>query len=248
VDPRLKPCGGPPRGDDESENYCFDEGVDIQISPVSIYEMGSSQAAIPGVVLAAGRSARYGADNKLLLDLGGSAVIKHSLDAMLNSKAEPVYFVTGHQRELIISAIDELKDHPKLNIIDNPEWESGRASSLRLAVQSISDEAHGVVITLGDMPLMTSELIDRLIDSFLETHKLTFAVLKGKKGHPIIWPREHWNELTEISGDKTAFNLVQMLWDETERVVLSADEDCTQLDMDTPDDFERIKAAWETQQ
>jgi molybdenum cofactor cytidylyltransferase len=53
-------------------------------------------ARIAAIVLAAGRSTRMGAQNKLLADLGGKPMVRRVVETALASRARPVLVVTGH--------------------------------------------------------------------------------------------------------------------------------------------------------
>ncbi len=131
--------------------------------------------SIPGIVLAAGAGRRFGG-NKLLALLGRRPVIYHSFQATLDAPLDPVYLVVGHEHEKVLAALDELRTHPRLRILYNTLWQAGRASSLRLALDALPTEAPGAVVLLGDMPLMTSELIARVVRAFTETKRLCFPV------------------------------------------------------------------------
>jgi molybdenum cofactor cytidylyltransferase len=63
---------------------------------------------IAAVVLAAGRSTRMGAVNKLIADIGGKPLVRIAAEQALASKARPVIVVTGHQRERIENALKGL--------------------------------------------------------------------------------------------------------------------------------------------
>ena len=57
------------------------------------------------IVLAAGRSTRMGAANKLLADVGGKPMVRHAVEAALASRARPVLVVTGHQADDVRAAL-----------------------------------------------------------------------------------------------------------------------------------------------
>lgn len=202
--------------------------------------MSTEEKAIPGVVLAAGKSGRFGPQNKLLAKLNGLPLIFHSLRALINSKADPVYLVVGYEKDMILDALGGLKDNEKLKIIENKDWESGKASSVRLAIESFSEKAEAALFLPGDMPLMTNALINRVIDRYAEKEKLCFPVLKGEKGHPVIWPKKLWSKISELEGDETGMDLAKQNWDEAEKVKLSAREERTQSDINTIKDLEKI--------
>jgi len=55
-------------------------------------------ARIAAIVLAAGRSTRMGAQNKLLADLGGKPMVRRVVETALASRARPVLVVTDKRK------------------------------------------------------------------------------------------------------------------------------------------------------
>jgi len=210
-------------------------------------------ATIPGVILAAGEAKRFQIvsklaslqvrkrqkkANKLLLPFRGKPVIYHVLKEMLNSQLEPVLLVLGYESEKVIEAIRELKHHPKLQIIFNEQWASGRASSVKAAIEQLPEDAPGALFLPGDMPLMKHRLIDLVAKTFCESQKLCFPLFKGEKGHPVAFPKALLAELAELTGDTSGFELVKKHWDEA--VKLPLEDESTQFDLDTLEDYERL--------
>ena len=60
---------------------------------------------IAAVVLAAGRSTRMGAINKLIAEIGGKPLVRIAAEQALASRAKPVIVVTGHERERVEAAL-----------------------------------------------------------------------------------------------------------------------------------------------
>jgi len=191
---------------------------------------------LPGIVLAAGRGARFFAatgQNKLLVPVRGEPVIHRSLRAMLDaSSVEPVLLVVGHERGRIREALGTLQGHPKLRVIVNERWEEGLSTSLKVALDHLPPDAKGILVLPGDMPFMTSELVERVARRFLETGKVCFPVLWGQKGHPTALPRGLFPKLQKLSGDRGALSIVRSQKD-AEILALSPEEERTQQNLDT---------------
>lgn len=197
---------------------------------------------IPGIVLAAGAGRRCGSQ-KLLWELKGQAVIYHALRAALEAPLEPVYLVLGCDSNKVLTALAELRDAPKLRILHNRRWASGRASSLQLGLRSLPDHAPGAVILLGDMPLMTSGLIARVAKNFQATKKLCFPLYRGEIGRPVALPRALFAKFCKLQGDESGLAILKAHWDEAAKLELSPAAASTQLDLDTPDDRVVMKKA-----
>lgn len=194
---------------------------------------------LPGVILAAGAGSRFAGGNKLLLPWRDRPLICHALQAALNSRLAPVLLVVGYQGERLLAALESLRDDPKLEVLHNQRWCSGRASSVRLAIGALPTEAHGALFLLGDMPLMSSHLIDLVRENFLRSEaRICFPVYQGHKGHPVAFSRELLGELARLRGDRSGWGLAQRYWSEALKIPLQ--NGATQLDVDTEEDYRRL--------
>ena len=117
---------------------------------------------IAAVVLAAGRSTRMGAVNKMIAEIGGKPLVRIAAEQALASRASPVIVVTGHQRERIEAALSGLA----VRFVHNPDYAEGLGTSLRVGIAAVPEDADGAIICLGDMPQVDAALIDRLIAAF----------------------------------------------------------------------------------
>jgi molybdenum cofactor cytidylyltransferase len=199
--------------------------------------MGLRARGLPGVVLAAGRGARFSSGHKLIASFHDQTVIYHSVCAMINSMLEPVILVVGFEHERVLEALGELRMHPKLQVMRNERWATGLASSVRTALEHLPGDVPGAVFLPGDMPLITSALIDRVAQRFLETERPCFPIYQGRKGHPTGIPRALLPELRRLEGDIGALSVVKDHWKAAQLLELSPDEERTQLDLDTEEDY-----------
>jgi molybdenum cofactor cytidylyltransferase len=198
--------------------------------------------AIPGIVLAAGASHRFG-QNKLLIPLGGHAVLYHALQAALTAPLDPVILVLGYESDKALQALEELRGSPKLRVLKNSHWAQGRAESLKLGLAAVPAHAPGAVVLLGDMPLMTPALIARVVQAFLRAHTLCFPIYRGLPGRPVAIPRELFGEFAQLCGDASGLPILQKYWERAIKLELAPDEEPTQWDIDTPEDLERMLKA-----
>jgi molybdenum cofactor cytidylyltransferase len=161
---------------------------------------------VAAIILAAGRSTRMGGPNKLLAELGGKPLVRTVTEQALASKAQSVIVVTGHQAEQVEKALQGLK----VKFVRNPDFAEGLASSVKAGVAAVADNADGAVICLGDMPLISSNLIDRLIEAFAPDrgHLIAVPVSDNKRGNPVLWSRRFFNELMTLNGDIGARHLI----------------------------------------
>ncbi len=198
--------------------------------------------AIPGIILAAGAGQRFG-QNKLLLPFQEHTVLYHVVKAALEAPLDPVVLVVGYESEKALTALEELKYSPKLRIVHNPHWDLGRTSSLQLGLRTLPPDAPGALVLLGDMPLMTSKLIARVVKAFLDTQKPCFPVYRGSAGRPVALPRELFEEFAQLRGDESGLKILHKHWESAVKLELAPDEEPTQWDVDTPDDLAQILRA-----
>lgn len=194
---------------------------------------------IPGIVLAAGDSSRFKGGNKLLLPFRGRPVIYHAVRAALGARLEPVILVLGYESERVLAALGDLACAPKLRPVKNELWRSGRASSVRAGLGALPQDAAGALFLQGDMPLMTSELIDLVIEGLIGGNApLCFPVYRGEKGHPVAFARELLPELARLEGDTSGLALVKRYWERAKKIPL--EDGSTQFDLDTEEDYARL--------
>jgi molybdenum cofactor cytidylyltransferase len=189
---------------------------------------------VPAIILAAGRSTRMGGPNKLLAELGGKPLVRLVAEQALASKAKGVIVVTGHQAELVEKALAGLD----VKFVRNPDFAQGLASSVKAGVAAVPDGADGAVICLGDMPMISAALIDRLIEAFAPDrgNLIAVPVSDGRRGNPVLWSRRFFNELMTLDGDIGARHLIAK---HTEAVAEVAVEGFGAfLDIDTPQALE----------
>ncbi len=150
---------------------------------------------VKALVPAAGLSRRFKGPNKLLLPWGDSTVIQTVVKTLLDSGLETLV-VTGRDAQTVADLVKPAKS------IFNPQFESGIGTSLAIGVQSIG-ECDGILVTLGDMPGLRSEVVKRLVEGFdgATIVRASYRDQPGRPSHPIIFPASRFAELAELSGD-----------------------------------------------
>ncbi len=161
---------------------------------------------VAAIILAAGCSHRMGAQNKLLQTIGGVPMVSHVLKAVLASRVKQVIVVTGHEA----NDIHQLLPTTRVTSVFNPEYKTGMASSLRYGLQAVAGEMSSAMIVLGDMPFVSSTLLDQLIAQFdLEPElDIVAPVREGRRGNPVLWGRRYFERMQELQGDAGARDLL----------------------------------------
>jgi molybdenum cofactor cytidylyltransferase len=193
---------------------------------------------IAAVVLAAGRSTRMGAVNKLIAEIGGKPLVRIAAEHALASRASPVIVVTGHERERVEAALNGLP----VRVVHNPDYAEGLGTSLKAGIAAVPESADGAIICLGDMPQVNAALIDKLITALNPERGALVVVpsIAGRRGNPVVWSRRFFNDLMAISGDIGARHLIGSY---AEAVVeVPVEGDAVLIDVDTPESFSAVKA------
>lgn len=192
---------------------------------------------ISGIVLAAGASRRFAPQHKLLQSYQSHAIIYHSLKAALNSDLSQVTLIVGHRGDEVLEAIGELNRHSKLKILNHPDWEAGRASTLRVGLNHLDESVEGVLVYPGDMPLISTSLINDLIEAF-QPRLACFPLYNQRKGHPVIFPNNWFEALQNLEGEQSALELIKANWETA--IKLKRKDIETQLNVNTPEDYEAL--------
>jgi len=196
---------------------------------------------IAAVVLAAGRSTRMGAINKLIAEIGGKPLVRIAAEQALASHAAPVIVVTGHERAKVEAALDGLP----VRIVHNPDYAEGLGTSLKTGIAAVPDDAAGAVVCLGDMPQVDRALIDRLLSAFDPERGALVVVptIDGRRGNPVVWSRRFFPDLMAITGDIGARHLIGSYAEAVVEVPVSGAAALT--DVDTPDALSALQAELE---
>ncbi len=192
---------------------------------------------VAAIILAAGRSTRMGGPNKLLAELGGKTLVRIVTEQALASKASGVVVVTGHQAAQVEQALSGLN----VRFVRNPDFAEGLASSVKSGIAAVPQNADGAVVCLGDMPLISADLIDRLIETFAPDRGSLIAVpvSDGRRGNPVLWSRRFFNELMTLDGDVGARHLIAKHSEAVAEVPVEGHG--AFLDIDTPQALEEAQ-------
>ncbi|MBI3512480.1 MAG: NTP transferase domain-containing protein [Proteobacteria bacterium] len=190
---------------------------------------------IAALVLAAGQSRRMGR-NKLLLPIEGTPMVARTVDALIASVATDIVVVTGHQADPVRAALAGRS----VAFVHNPDFATGLASSLKAGLAALPADADGVLVCLGDMPLVMPAHLDRLIAAFnpVEGRLICVPTYDGKRGNPVLWARQFFAEMHSLSGDVGARGLIERHAEALCEVAMT--DAGVLLDVDTPDVFTTV--------
>ena len=188
---------------------------------------------VGGIVLAAGASSRMPGSQKLLLDVDGTPMVRHVLEASTEGGCHQTVVV--YSSEDVRRAVDG-----RAETVFNEQAASGMASSLQAGLRAMRPEIEGAVVLLGDQPLVGSRTVATLLRAWRrEGSRPAVAVAHGEGRNwvpPVVLSREIWPELFALQGDAGARQVLQGRPELIDIVPAPGSPD----DVDTPDDYAKI--------
>ncbi|MDA8044793.1 MAG: nucleotidyltransferase family protein [Actinomycetota bacterium] len=194
---------------------------------------GSARLDVAAVVLAAGGGSRFWAGrgggewagHKLLAAFRGRPVVWWAVEHARAAAVGPVWVVAG--------AVDLTGALPDgVEVLDNPRWAEGQATSLRRAVEEARGrELAAVVVGLGDQPLIPPAAWAATAASGAD---IAVATYDGARRNPVKLSAAVW-DLLPGAGDEGARSLIRSRPDLVQEVPCQGDP----VDIDTREDLSR---------
>lgn len=151
---------------------------------------------IRGIILGAGKATRMGKD-KLNLKIGEKRIIDMVIENSKASKLDDLVLIYGKYE------IDA-----DIKKIYNSDYEKGMSTSVKKGLEDF--EGDGIMLLLGDMPFVTTEIINKIYEEFICSDKnIAAPVFNDRRGNPVIIGKKYFNELLENTGDKGARDIIK---------------------------------------
>lgn len=163
--------------------------------------------ATAAIVLAAGASRRLGRPKQLEV-WGDTNLLGHVVARTRSLPVEEVWVVLGYEFERILAETD-LGD---AGVVENPEWEEGIASSLRVGLDALTrlSRCDTALIVIGDQPDVSTEVVEALLEAHDKGDKpVTIPKYRYSRGNPVLVDRSLWGRLMSLEGDHGARSLWQ---------------------------------------
>jgi molybdenum cofactor cytidylyltransferase len=128
-------------------------------------------------------------------------------------------------------------------VVRNDAWPEGQSSSIRIGLAQLSEKIDGVLVLLGDQPQVNPHFCSSIIQKGLECGKITIPYVNDRRANPVFFPKHTLKRLGQVTGDQGG----RAIFSEFQVEYLPWLDDCMALDIDTPEDYEKLKACYNLQ-
>jgi molybdenum cofactor cytidylyltransferase len=187
---------------------------------------------VTGILLAAGGSRRFGRDKQSTV-IGGLPMLTRAARLLLDAGFVMPIVVLGQR----VAEHRPLLEGLPLRIVENPDTQSGMASSL-VAALNVAGDCDAVVITVCDQPAVTAVHLRALVAAWQTTgNSIVASSYAGTRGVPALFGATHFAELRQLHGDRGAGPLLARHAESVHLIPLPGGE----IDIDTPADLSRLE-------
>ncbi len=187
---------------------------------------------ITGILLAAGRSQRYGS-NKLLSPVkNGVAMAIVAARNLLAAVDEVVVVVPPNA-----GALEEQLQQEYLKVVCCDKAAQGMSESLKAGLLA-ANEATGWLIALADMPFVQVKTIRSVSQQLQKGASIVAPYYRGSRGHPVGFGTQHKAELLSLEGDRGAWGLLKQHTVQICKV--NCNDPAILIDVDTLADMRRV--------
>lgn len=184
------------------------------------------------LMLAAGYSRRYGGDKRLATLPGGQTLLDASISRAQQSGLPLLVALRAEDAPLA-----EQLETRQVPAVRCKRSALGMGHSLAEAVAAMPEGWSGVLIALGDMPLIQTSTF-RLLAAALTPENIVVPWFRGRRGHPVGFGAGHFTDLRRLTGDRGAGGLLQAR--ESLVVRVPVHDEGILLDVDEPGQRDRL--------
>jgi len=199
---------------------------------------------ISSILLAAGCSSRMDGENKLIKEINGIPLIKHTIKNILGSSIDEIIVVLGHDKYLIENIIEKNK---KIKFIYNDNYKTGISSSIKKGLNNISERTEAFFVCLGDMPNVNQNIYNKLIKALrnynrklkpIHRKEIIIPTYENKYGNPILFSKLMKKKIMTIDGEIGAKKIIELNKSKVLRVPFK--KNSILIDFDTQENFNSL--------
>lgn len=197
-----------------------------------------------GIYLAAGESRRMGT-SKLDLPLGDRPLGRWALEAAISSRLSRIVVVCNQESVPWLSFLSDHEEKDRVEITVCPVATQGQAESLKHGLRFLQAHEDSFMILLADQPFLKTDIVNRLLNVFNklrqdETIDFVASSFQGIARPPVVFQRHLIQELLQLEGDAGARKILQQNRFSHGRYLDFDQEAFSFLDVDTPEDYQRV--------
>lgn len=175
-------------------------------------------------LLAAGRSLRYGKEDKLMEQIGGREILFLLLD-----KTRKIHASWKGSTVLVVSGEKERRlDIPEICVV-NKHPERGISSSIALALETIRHQPEwqsgdAVCFCVCDQPFLKRETLEAMLEGFQRSRKGIGCIDWNGPKNPCVFQERYFPELLNLSGDEGGKKVLKRHLDDLYRLEAKKEE------------------------
>lgn len=195
------------------------------------------------VIMAAGKSSRFGAENKLMIPFMGKVLIAHPMDQILKIKQvftdcekeiclDPVVVTCWRE----VEALCEKKEISCITYAGGPQSETIRQG----LCYGCRRGWNGAMFMAADQPFTKAESIENILDLFAKDPEQICALGFGQTvKNPVIFPASCFENLCSLSGEQGGKAL--LMREKLPVTVVEVTDPAELADLDTRDDYLKMQ-------
>jgi molybdenum cofactor cytidylyltransferase len=173
---------------------------------------------------------------KQLLSFQQKTLLQHAIDEAHDSLAAKTVVVLGFDAK----NIKEQTAVKSVEVVNNPLWQEGMASSIRSGVTAmlqLMPSVEAVICMVCDQPFVNSKLLNDMILKFqVGNHPVIACQYENTIGTPVLFAKSFFHELLQLKGDAGAKKLIQLHTELMDTVIFEKGG----VDIDTPEAYRDI--------
>lgn len=186
------------------------------------------------LLLAAGAAKRFGSDKRSALIDSRNTLLFHSIYQYKDLGFDVLVCLSARAQDDALASMLCAESIACLRCVRAGE---GMGATLSEAVATLGD-VPGVLVALADMPGLLPQTILQILEN-ADSNRIVYPVYEGRRGHPVLFGRRFLPRLRTLSGDVGASKV--LMENAHSCVPLSVDDASVLLDVDTPEDLQRVE-------